>query len=168
MGKTVARLRASLCEFVTFTPTNAPAAETLRSWGHAAANKVKNLHALAGHATLGCSARLRRQFCLVDIGPSICDKIFRVGPGISAGGAPSAAEASVAANPVIAQSAQDATPAKPLRVSMAGSFSLYQIFILIPQRSQKSRTAPSSSASRLPRRPQRRRDISDVTLPNRT
>ena len=55
MGKTVARLRASLCEFVTFTPTSAAAAETLRSWGHAAANKVKNLHALAGHAALGCT-----------------------------------------------------------------------------------------------------------------
>ena len=88
------------------------------------ADKLKNLHAVAGHATLRCSARLRRKFCLVDIGPSICDKIFRIGPGITAGGAPSAAEASVATNPVIAQSAQNVTRAKPLRVSMTGPISL--------------------------------------------
>jgi hypothetical protein len=52
-------------------------------------------------------------------GPSVCDKIFRVTPGVAAGGV--CADASVAANPVMEQSAQDATPAKPRRVSMMTS-----------------------------------------------
>jgi hypothetical protein len=52
------------------------------------------------------------------IGPSICDNIFRVRPGVTGGEAPSAADASLATNPVTAQIAQDAKPAKPRRVSM--------------------------------------------------
>jgi hypothetical protein len=50
-------------------------------------------------------------------GPSVCDNIFRATPGVAAGGAV-CADASVARNPVTAQSAQDATPAKSRRVSM--------------------------------------------------
>src|ERR1700722_5214647 len=51
-------------------------------------------------------------------GPSLCDKIFRETPGVVAGGVVPCADASVAINPVTAQIAQDATPAKPRRVSM--------------------------------------------------
>src|ERR1700677_3121943 len=51
-------------------------------------------------------------------GPSLCDRILRDTPGVAAGGAPSAADASVAMNPVSAQIAQDATLAKSRRVSM--------------------------------------------------
>src|ERR1700761_3466246 len=50
-------------------------------------------------------------------GPSFCDRIFRETPGVVAGGA-SSADASVAIKPATAQIAQDATPAKPRRVSM--------------------------------------------------
>ena len=45
---------------------------------------------------------------------------FRVTPGVTAGGV-SSADASVAMNPVTAQIAQDAKPAKPRRVSMTTS-----------------------------------------------
>jgi hypothetical protein len=41
-----------------------------------------------------------------------------VRPGVTGGEAPSAADASLATNPVTAQIAQDAKPAKPRRVSM--------------------------------------------------
>src|ERR1700687_606622 len=59
-----------------------------------------------------------RQYCHVaGIGPSVCDRIFRVTPGVVAGGAPWA-ETSVAMNPAAAQIAQ---PAKPRRVSMMTS-----------------------------------------------
>src|SRR5216683_3134975 len=51
------------------------------------------------------------------VGPSVCDRIFRVTPGVVAGVVP-CADASVAMNPVTAQSAQDAIPAKSRRVSM--------------------------------------------------
>src|ERR1700733_5762101 len=50
-------------------------------------------------------------------GPSLCERIFRLTPGVAAGGVV-CADASVAANSVIAQSAQDAIPAKSRRVSM--------------------------------------------------
>src|SRR5450631_2078395 len=52
------------------------------------------------------------------VGPSVCDRIFRVTPGVVAGVVP-CADASVAMNPVTAQSAQDAIPAKSRRVSMS-------------------------------------------------
>jgi len=52
---------------------------------------------------------------------SICDNVFRVTPGTAAGGAPSAADASLATNPATAQIAQDAKPVKPRRVSMMTS-----------------------------------------------
>src|SRR5450755_4036330 len=51
------------------------------------------------------------------VGPSVCDRIFRVTPGVVAG-VVACADASVAMNPVTAQSAQDAIPAKSRRVSM--------------------------------------------------
>jgi hypothetical protein len=44
-----------------------------------------------------------------------------VTPGVTAGNAPAAADASVATNPITAQIAQDAKPAKPRRVSMTTS-----------------------------------------------
>src|SRR3984893_16720541 len=50
------------------------------------------------------------------VGPSVCKKIFRVTPGVAAGGVP-CANASVAINPVTAQIVQDANPAKSRRVS---------------------------------------------------
>src|SRR6516165_2733550 len=53
-------------------------------------------------------------------GPSICDKIFRVTPGVVAGGVPWA-DTSVATKSVIPQIAHDATAANPRRVSMATS-----------------------------------------------
>src|SRR4030088_3752402 len=54
------------------------------------------------------------------VGPSVCDKTFRVTPGVAAGGVV-CADASVATKPVTAQSAQDAIPAKSRRVSMTTS-----------------------------------------------
>src|SRR4029077_10878356 len=48
------------------------------------------------------------------VGPSVCKKIFRVTPGVAAVGVP-CADASVAINPVTAQIAHDATPAKSRR-----------------------------------------------------
>jgi len=50
------------------------------------------------------------------VGPLVCDKIFRVTPGVAAGAVP-CADASVAMNPVTVQIAQDAIPAKSRRVS---------------------------------------------------
>src|SRR5262245_58037028 len=55
-----------------------------------------------------------------DIGPSVWDKIFRVTPGVVAGGVV-CAEAPVAINSASPQIAQPATPVKYLRVSMAAS-----------------------------------------------
>jgi hypothetical protein len=52
-----------------------------------------------------------------DAGPSICDKIFRVTPGVAAGCVP-CADASVATNSVIPQIAHDAKPVNPRLVSM--------------------------------------------------
>src|SRR5262245_27047699 len=54
------------------------------------------------------------------VGPSVCDKIFRVTPAVAAGGVPWA-DASVAMNSVIPQIAHDAKPANPRRVSMISS-----------------------------------------------
>ena len=54
------------------------------------------------------------------IGPSVCDRIFRVTPGVVAGGVV-CAEAPAAMNSASPQIAQPATPVKFLRVSMATS-----------------------------------------------
>src|SRR6185295_12246969 len=54
-------------------------------------------------------------------GPSVCDRIFRVTPGVVAGGVV-CAEASAAMNSASPQIAQPATPVKFLRVSMAISY----------------------------------------------
>ncbi len=53
------------------------------------------------------------------VGPSVCDRTFRVTPGVVAGGV--WAEASVAINPVSEQRAQDAT--RSLAVVRAGILS---------------------------------------------
>src|SRR5581483_2026785 len=60
------------------------------------------------------------------VGPSVCERIFRVTPGVPlvAGGGVWA-EASVAMNPVSEQSAQDATVAKSRRESLVMVISLY-------------------------------------------
>jgi len=57
---------------------------------------------------------------MATLGPSVCDKIFRVTPDVAAGGAP-CADASLAMNSVSPQIAHDAKPANPRRVSMISS-----------------------------------------------
>jgi hypothetical protein len=60
-------------------------------------------------------------------GPSVFDRSLRVTPPVEAAGA--CADASVATKPVMAQSAQDAKPAKPRRVSMASSLPFRSVLV---------------------------------------